>query len=455
MAAGALTTSGYVISHAEAPDFKSVNITQIGGDFIDYGEETAPVLLGAAVLQLLLVAGGSFKGNLRFAWEGLETQNPNPYRKAVRGAVLPAVAITALSTAFMINDGLRTGPDHNIEAMVASIESAAGSKAAGKEVVLGLSPGTYHFMDESRVPADVIKKITVAEAQDLDPEVSDIVPFKADLTSISTPYNRRQASLVLSSANINRHPSPITPEVKPGAICELEGDHCVLKPNELIVDDNEGLAVGDTTMIHGQEFKVVALSKEAQSIINRLIVYSGMETGNENYFGFAALANSESDVEDLIYKLGLQDQLSAESAEEFIKYNREFWQQNVTPLIILMVGDILLFAGATFLAARRYEQERNKSLMASMRAMGMSKRQLAEQQAARCTLLTAKGVLPAYLAATLSQEGINSILAGFHAELKPEMLALSSASILAVQLAATAGSLASFNKKPLIEQLKQ
>jgi hypothetical protein len=143
MAAGALTTSGYVISHAEAPDFKSVNITQIGGDFIDYGEETAPVLLGAAVLQLLLVAGGSFKGNLRFAWEGLETQNPNPYRKAVRGAVLPAVAITALSTAFMINDGLRTGPDHNIEAMVASIESAAGSKAAGKEVVLGLSPGTY------------------------------------------------------------------------------------------------------------------------------------------------------------------------------------------------------------------------------------------------------------------------------------------------------------------------
>lgn len=456
--AGGLAGGAYVISQHETPDFKEVNITEIGRNAIDAGEAIAPFIIGLAaadVASMSLSLTG--RKNLRLAWEGISPNSGNYYKTLVAGSLLPIIGITALSNALLIEDGLRSGPSQNIETMARGIRTSAGPLGEGAKVVWGLQPGTKHFMNESSISTDAIEKIEAAVAANQSGDVKVIEPFDIKLTTIPTEHNDRQAGLIIYSDGVAGMPSAISPEVKLGATCDVIDAKCLLKPGELVVDDNEGLSIGDTVKIQGHDFNVVGFSKESQSLINRLVAYTALpEKKPENYFGFAAMANSQQDVEQMIHDLRLTDKINVESTAELIEFNKEFWSQNGTPLIMLMVGDILIFAGATFISTRRYEQERNKSLIAGMEAIGMSKRQFAQQQRARATILTAKGVLPAAVAAAASEQFINSVLTGFHSELTPSMLAVSTATILAVQLGAPLTSKLPFGKKETIaHKMKQ
>jgi len=294
-------------------------------------------------------------------------------------------------------------------------------------------------MEGSHIAATDVHKTMEALAAARVPGVMAVVPFKADLTDIATQDNPNQASLVLSVVPDNgAGTSAITPEVRPGAACTVVEDRCALKPNELIVDAGEGLQVGDTTEIRGETATVVGLAKAPQSLMGRPVMFKGLTEHDlkSGYSGFVTIADSHEAAEDMLVQLDLNDDIHAQTPAELLERNKDFWNRNGTPLIMLLVANTAMFGTVTFAALRRGEQERTRPQVASLRAMGTSRLQIAGLQFTRMALETGRSVLPAAAIAKGLEFSIGAMMTGFHGTVTPATIAASTGMIVAIQTAA-------------------
>lgn len=430
------------------PDPKNVDITEVGRTFIDVAEEVSPYLLGLAGIQVASMAlnrGG--RRNLKMAYRGVGVSR-TPYKTLMSGMLLPSIGVATLGTALMIEDGIHRGAGENISSMTKSLEEAH----PGKEVVWTLQKGTNHFMNDSDLPPQIFQDISATE------QVTNgsfmTAPFYRDLVTIPTPYSENQAGMIISVSGA----SPILPEVKDGAICEMvpEEKICDLKGDEIILDEGEGFNVGDNVEIRGHDFTVVGFPEEDQSLVNRLIAFTGVseEMTNKDHYGYASLVENKEDAVKLMQDLGLNEEVDVLDTKEFLEANEDFWSHNGTPLLILLIGDIAVFAGVTFTSMKKFEQERDGPVLATLRAIGASKGQVAQQQYARNSIQISKGIVPGAAAAGVSTAAINSMLPGFAGTVTPKMIFASAGISLAVQAASVTKNVLSGRKVGLADQMK-
>jgi hypothetical protein len=358
-------------------------------------------------------------------------------RKAMAGALVPAAGITALSVAFMIQDEVGSGPNRAVTTVVQGATARAAEDPAHNTIMINWQSGTKHFMESSVIPANDITRTARAVQAGQVPGVKDILPFKADLTEIPTRDNKHQAGLVLGVMSEAGRPSSLVPEVRPGAICTMAENKCILGENQAVVDAGEGLKVGDHVEIRGQDVTVVGLAKTPQSLMNRLVMFKGIseEDLRTGYSGFATVAHSQEDAEAMLDQLKLEG-VEAETTQELLDQNRDFWERNGTPLIMLMVGDTLMLAGFSFAAIRRGEKERSKPHIAALRAMGASCGQIAGLQHGQIALQTAKAIVPAAITSEVLTMAINSLMTGFHGQMNATTIGASAGIVLLTQVAA-------------------
>ena len=445
---GVATAAGLQMADHDLSSMKSVDITEAGRGFIDVAETAAPILLGAAALQIgAMTLTRPGRKNLEMSALGLHSNERNIYKTLIGGMLLPTIGIGALSTALMIEDGIHRGADKNIS----SITSSLKAEHPNKQVTWILQKGSNHFMNDSDISPGVYNDVK-QQISDQGQSTMNVSPFYRDLVTLPTKYSDNQASMIISVSGA----SPILPEVKDGAICDIQGQRCNLKEDEIIVDEGEGFNIGDSVQIRGHQFRVVAYPREDQSLVNRLIAYTGVSDAmtDKSHYGLASLVDSKEDTVRLIEDMHLEDQLDVLSTEEFMDLNNDFWSHNGTPLLILLIGDIAIFAGVTFSAMKKFEQERDRPVLATLRAVGASSSQIAHQQYARTTIQTSKGILPGAAIAGLTAVAINNLLPGFSGEITPSMIAASSGLALAVQMGSTTRSVLSGRKNSLAQEMK-
>lgn len=383
----------------------------------------------------------------------MPSENVTLKKAVVAGSLLPALGIGALSTALMIEDGIHEGANRNIN----SIEESIASESNNESVTWFLQDGTGHFMNDSVITSEQFEAIQEHISNgDLGADAPVLAPFRRDLVTLPTPYSDNQASMIIS-VDSSGPGAALLPDVqKESALCELVDDTCALEKDEIIVDEGEGFVVGDQVSIRGDEYTVVAHPETPQSLVNRLIAYSGSKAGEQtdDHYGFVSVSKSNDSLSALINTANSVE-LQALSTDEFLAKNEDFWSHNGTPLLILLIADIAVFGGATFASTKRFEQERNAAAVATLQAIGMTKRQLAEQELARNTIMTAKGVVPGALGAVATTQFINSALPGFEGKVTPGMVFGSTGLILAVQGLATLKSIRQTNRRSPIEAMKQ
>lgn len=451
-----LLTYGAMSIKPESRGLESVPLADIGDKFQTAAELAGPgVLAAAAVGVAAFVATTSGRRLWPLAWRGLAPErmcdtphdslvgrarhrtlhNPT-LRRAVAGIAVPAAGITALSTAFMIQTEVAEGPNRMVESQVAAVQEAAPT---GKTITFNWEVGTEHYMEGSHIAAaDVTNTLAALQAARV-PGVQTIIPFKADLTDIRTKDNPNQASLIISVVPDNANgTSAIAPEVRPGAICETVNDRCALRPHELVVDAGEGLEIGDTTEVRGETATVVGFAEESQSLMGRPVMFKGLTERDlrSGYSGFVTVADSHEAAEDMLVQLGLDENIHAQTPGELLERNKDFWNRNGTPLIMLLVANTAMFATVTFTALRRGERERTRSQMAAMRSLGTSRAQIAGLQFSRLALEAGRSVIPAAAIAKGLELGIGAMMTGFHGTVTPATIAASTGMVVAIQTAA-------------------
>ncbi len=452
---GAIGAAGYASTHEI--DYSSLakqfDISKFGRDFIDIAEVGGPILLAAGAVELgVMSSSRPGRKNLKLAWTGLAENKYNSFQKVAAGALLPTLGIWAISNALMIEDGIHRGANPNI----VTINDSLTTKYPESIVSWGTQKGTHHFMNDSHVSHNTVSKVNSALQSGQYPNVSGVQPYYRDLVTIPTPFSDNQAGMVFSVGG-GSEPSPMLPEVKSGANCRVVMNKCNLGPDEMIIDENEGFKVGDEVEIRDHKYRVVAFPKEDQSLVNRLVAFTGVDEKqlkDNDYFGFVTVAKSAEDVKHMIQDLGVGDKIDQQSTQEFLDANDDFWYHNGTTLLFLLIGDITLFGSASFASMKRFEQERDRPTTATINAIGGTNRQLAQQAFARSIVLTGKGIVPGAAIAVISTELINKILVGFHGETDPKMVGASAGIILASQFGATAKSMRSMKKEPLAQRMK-
>ena len=423
----------YAATHP-SPDWKAAHVADIVHTGIEDLELAAPFILTAAAVgtgSMLRNEAGIMK--LKMAARGLTSTELSSStwrgtgRRLLRQAMIPAIGIAAAGTAFTIESGLINGTNNAIQSMAAVVP--AGAEGHTNWVY---RDGALHLMDDSDVARKSVEKLTAAVELGSVPGVSKVLAaMKTTLTVIPTAHNRNQAGLLISVDNTpDGLPSKVTPPVEPGALCEVQDERCVLAPNEIEVDKDEGYKIGETLTVQGRPYKVVAFAETHQSILNREVAYSGLSEAQktEGYSWLIVEADSKQAVENGLGQLGLSSELSTETTKEFLKANQDVWTGNGSTLLGLLILDLSVFASTTFLMSRQAEQIRNKQLIATVEAIGAGTGDIVAIERAGVAMKTALAVPFAYLASKASEfYVVNTVVPGFHGKFTLPMLGASTA----------------------------
>lgn len=421
-----------------------IDLPEIGRDAVNGMRKAAPVALalgGSVLAGLALSRREVNRKKLTLAANGYSRDEHGPVRRLLRGAAVPAIGTLALLTSFSIEEEIREGPNR----MIADINRQVENDYGDKSVSWLLEPGTDHLMNNSRILEDVTVETKTGLFEVANSRNIDLLPFHLELTDVE--FNgKTQTSLALASPNKNRNePSTLYPEVKSGATCELVANRCLLNDGEIVVDNSEGIKLGDKITIRDEEFEVVGFAAQPQSLLNRFVVFTGensMQDLRSNpdapYYGMLAAAKSEADVSNLLEEFSLQDDVQMLSKAQLLEQNADFWEGNGTALTMLLILNIGVFGGISMYERKRAEQEQNRANIATLRSMGMSVKDVVQIEAAKSVIETVKGFPVALPVALLVSKVANAGITGFHSEITAPMAVAAAGTVLASKLAGDA-----------------
>ncbi len=362
----------------------------------------APV---AAICVLLLLRplflGSAGRTRLALARRGL-SDDQHSGRSGFRLLLLPLVGLTALTVSFAIEQEVREGPTRSIDAF-----------SGDEETSWILQTGTRHLMNDSRLPQTEVSGLL----EDLDAAGIAAVPFNATLAAIKT--DRRALTGFVFAASPEAGLSPIP---QPNHQCaSADGDPCVL-PDEasVIVDADNGIAVGDRLEIRGQDFTVVAHTAEPRSLINRLVVFVSPEGFARieplpTYYGVLA-DTTDTAAAAAVARSGLSDHAEVLTTGAVRSANEDFWAGNGTPLLLLLIGMISAFAGVASYLGQRAEQEHNRTALGTLWALGLTRNQMVEVQLLRSLLAVAAATPLAWVVTVGLLQLLNRSIVGFSAD---------------------------------------
>jgi hypothetical protein len=362
------------------------------------------------------------RSTIQLSRSGLSTHSGDMRKKLLAGAGLPAAVMACFMNADMIQHGLSSNPNEALDAMELSIGDAAsreGFVVDGKTVTFELEKGTEDFMNDSRIPRatgdELIQKLAV--------EGTPAAPFTRELVHIEK--NASEPGFVVGFRDAPGRPSPLSPRiVTETAQCETVDQQCVLQPHEIILDENEGYEIGATVNIRGEDYEVVAFTQTPHSLIHREVGYVEMDENPSEYYGVVALTDNPEDIAHTADAIPSDKHLEMLTIDELKENNKKFWDGSSMPLVLLMDASILGLGAGMFTMMRRNEQTRDAQLIGMARAVMLSNRDVGLMQQTRLLMQTVGGASVAWVAGkAIEVDVLNKVVAGFHTDLSPTMVA--------------------------------
>lgn len=385
------------------------------------------VLAGLFIVRPLVMGGVAGRKRIRLSFRGL-AHGGGELRTVGRLVILPVVGLTALTVSFGIEQEVREGPSRVIEGMTNR-----------KPTSWVLQSGTDHLMNVSVIP----EPIATATIEAVRRAGFEAAPFYASLASIDTGERVVTGHVFAAPPQARMNPVPVE-----GHGCQSpDGSPCVFASDDhALVDSANGIDVGDRLRIRGESFEVVGYSSTPRSLINRLVVYVSVGgfarvEGSLEPYGLL-VAGEQGQVLDVVDDNSLQVLSSAEVREA----NEDFWAGNGTPLLLLLIGLISLFAATSTYLGQRAEHEQNRVVLGTLWAIGLTRNQMIEVQLVRSLMAVLCAAPIAWLASGVLLRAANQSILGFSADRTLRHL-LAASALLVIGAVAAAMSLAHQNRK--------
>jgi hypothetical protein len=105
------------------------------------------------------------------------------------------------------------------------------------------------------------------------------------------------------------------------------------------------------------------------------------------------------------------------SSQQLEQRNSGFWAGNGTPILMMLITVITVFAGAAIFGSQRAEHAAVRPTFRTLRSVGLTSTQAAQIDVARGLLRLGIALLPALALSFASIQALNSTTLGFHASL--------------------------------------
>lgn len=405
----------------------AVDVTELARSSVAVLSAAGPVALLATCAALAVVAATP-RG--RAAWmlgrRGLHGRRPSVRRQLVLGLAIPLIAVTATSVALAFELELREGPNRVLYQLVGS---------AGDELSWLMQSDTRHFMNDSRLPATVVGQARGApgvalfwsQLSDLTPRTGR--PITALFIARDAPDGRRDVAVDRATAR-----------------CHAGADGCAVAVDEAITDDDVA-RVGAIVTLRGRRLRVVAHTAEAASLLNRAVVFvhpgAFDRTGGAREPPFAAVAEGSrgrATLQNIRARQASPDELEVSGTAQIADANRRFWAGNGTPIMLILIVLVMVFGGVAFYASRNALHEHARAEIATLLAIGVPPRVLAAAELVRTALSACVAALIGGPLALAIVALANSQILGFHAAVKPVMVAASAGLMVIAGIGALVGT---------------
>lgn len=271
----------------------------------------------------------------------------NKWLRMIAGTAIPATVLIAAAAG--IEHEVSDGPTRAIDKAISTLSPD------GQNTHFIVQNPETQFMNNSYVSKNGVGSFVQTAA---DHGVTAL-PFRRELPNITDSTGRSRTALMLGV------PTPIFERISGQSNASTD---CAEVP--VVVDDAANVSVGDKLLINNQNSRVVATVSGASSM-NRISVIQDEKTvakciqknPDAPYYGVAVSGKPDA-IQAAFDASTVKNESSLVTAEQLKDFNRKFWQNNGTPILLQMMGYIAAFG---YIANRN---EKRASLQNSVRELG-------------------------------------------------------------------------------------
>ena len=348
-----------------------------------------------------------------------------------RGTGIAVLSIVLTGGVSGLEHEISTGPLRPIDA-VASVVSPGAS-----DYTLILQDKNNTFMDDSVIDSNQIDSLAKTGAQD-------------DINVI--PFNKRLMNINQKSALEVSLPDKVFTSLTDAEV----DDSCDNVP--AIVDDTVGAKVGETIDINGTTAQVVSV-KEGIAQMNRSIAILSdtdmkncLEGGTDtSYFG-AFVTGADTERTKQLLDSANMNNLDVVTDHYFTGKNVDFWRNNGTPIILLLMGSIALLGGRASANERKDALQRNVKEIGIMQATGVDIDDIRSIENRRALDETFRATLIAAPMIPIAAAAFNAAESGLRIGAGPREIAIGSMITLGSKMIASRRAVKSFEKNMDLSQ---
>ncbi len=407
----------------------AVDVTELARDSVGILSAAGPIALVATCLALAVVVAGA-RG--RSAWmlgrRGLHGRRPSARRQLLMGLAIPLIAVTSTSVSLGFERELREGPNRVLFQLVGG---------DGRELSWLMQADTRHFMNDSRLPTAAVAGLRRSPATAL---------YWSQLSDITPRTGNPITALIIARSGFGGSGSAPAPVDAATARCTVMAGTCRLAEGEAVTDDDVA-PVGATVTLRGRPLHVVAHTAKAASLLNRAVVFVAPATfdrsdgSREPPFAAVAAGGAGRAALDAV-RAGQRTpgELAVSSTAQIADANRRFWAGNGTPIMLILILLVMIFGGVAFYASRKALHEQARAEIATLLAIGVPPRVLGASELVRTAISACVAALIGGPLAVAIVALADSQILGFHATVKPAMVAASAGLMVLAGIGALVGT---------------
>lgn len=351
-----------------------------------------PVCILASAFLLAMLSSRRSRSRLLLAGRGLQHRSGPRWRVWVSGVMLPLLGISALTSAFSIEQEIRNGPNR----MIGGVKDLVSQD--DRPAYWVFAAGTDHFMNGSALPAS-------ADSLAFPPDVS-AAAFTLNLSTIERASGQSVTGLVLGpTSGPDSHSGP--------KACVAAPSICSLTPGDLMADRSDGYSLGEEVHIRGTAYRVAAYFDRPMSLLNRSVVYAVPRNPSAAATYGLVATGERAEIEAATKSADVQ----VLSTAELEGFNSSFWSGNGTPILMLLILLIAVFGGAAIFASQRAEHAAVRPVFRTIRSLGLTSVEAAQVDVARGLLRLLIPAAPALLLSWFTVKLLNASILGFHASI--------------------------------------
>jgi hypothetical protein len=273
--------------------------------------------------------------------------------------------------------------------------------------------------------------------------------YWSQLSDLTPRTGRPITALIIARSGFGRdgvRGSAPVPVDSATARCRVVAHACALRAGEAVTDDDVA-PVGAALTLRGRRLRIVAHTAKATSLLNRAVVFVTPAAFDRSdgsreppFAAVGAGARGRAALDAIRARAATPGELAVSSTAQIADANRRFWAGNGTPIMLILILLVMIFGGVAFYASRKALHEQARAEIATLLAIGVPPRVLAAAELVRTALSACvAAVVGGPLAIAIVALADSQIL-GFHATVKPVMVAASAGLMVVAGIGALAGT---------------